>query len=668
MAERYDGDKDKRDKDKNGGSDHQRPLNAAELMELLRAMLTESRDQTQYLSRFGEGRELDACFLDKICHIICLLANETHAQRQQLTVIGEAINSLLELTRAVHPEQAQQLERLAQLRAEMERCCPPKHEKPALICDDKECDCRGGIDTGKGHSVKSRGRAKRIDGGDARHHEWVIEPHTLNDNEDLPPLPQGRIVGQLLPAAATPHVLDFRSGPGPSGGGAQEPVTFRTFTNGSFTEVVWPPDMSGAKNGDVVLMSANLWLRLSLDGGHTFTDLDFTKVFAKETNYNGWNGDQVILYLPPIDCFALYVQSNVGTGTNFGKSVVKVAIASTADLKTYKGAKAAWRRQWHFTSDTFGLGAQWLDFPDMSCGSDYLYLNTNVFARTAKSDGTTSDKFGGKLFWELPLKDLAAGKDLSFLFGFITDKYTFGSPTQNITDENYWAAHVSNSKMRIYNSKGSESDFHWRDVEINNWPLTTAKTPGGAPDIISAAPDSGDWLSEDHRIIGATKVGSQLWFAWTAAAGNGGAGGFNFPQPHIQIAKFDVAQDYKKVDQTQVWNPDFTFAYASLATNSDNEVGISLAWGGGSAYGSHAVGILGDFVVWFGEASDMTSAYLNPTRFGDYLHCRLAYPDTRFFSGFGYAVKKVPPPTGGESPDYLYVEFGRETLPAPGLH
>ncbi|HVI87560.1 MAG TPA: hypothetical protein VM659_04610 [Dongiaceae bacterium] len=660
-------DKDGDDKECQDGN-HQSRLNAEELMEMLRRLLEESRSQTQYLADIKATRDMDACFLDKICHIICLLANETHAQRQQLAELNAAVASLLDLTRAVHPEQALQLEKLAQLRAEMERCCPPKQPQPHLICHDKDCDCRGGIDTGKGHSVKSRSVAKRIDGGDERHHEWEIEPHTLNDNEDLPVVPQGRIVGQIIPAKPTPDVLNFRNGPGPSGGGTQQPVTFRTFTNGSFTEVVWPPDMSGAKNGDVVLMSGNLWLRLSLDGGQTFTDLDFTKVFAKETNYNGWNGDQVIIYVPQIDCFVLYVQSNVGTGTNFSKSVVKVAIANTADIKTYKGAKAAWRRQWHFTSDTFGIGAQWLDFPDMSFGVDYLYLNTNVFARANLPGGKTSDTFGGKLFWELPLKDMQAGKDLSFQFALITDNYTYGSPCQNISDENYWAAHVSNSKMRIYNSKGSASDFQWRDIEISNWPQTKSKTPSGGPDIISAAPDSTDWLSEDHRIIGATKVGTQLWFAWTAASGNGGAGGFNFPQAHIQIAKFDVAQDYKKIDQTQVWNPNYTFAYASLATNSNNEVGISLAWGGGSAYGSHAVGILSDFVVWFGEASDMTSAYLSPTRFGDYLHCRLAYPDTRFFSGFGYAVKKVPPPTGGETPDYLYVEFGREPVPPSPLH
>lgn len=47
-------------------------------------------------------------------------------------------------------------------------------------------------------------------------------------------------------------------------------------------------------------------------------------------------------------------------------------------------------------------------------------------------------------------------------------------------------------------------------------------------------------------------------------------------------------------------NADNVYAYPSLITNSDNEVGISLAWGGGKFYGNHAAGILSDFVVWYG--------------------------------------------------------------------
>ena len=211
-----------------------------------------------------------------------------------------------------------------------------------------------------------------------------------------------------------------------------------------------------------------------------------------------------------------------------------------------------------------------------------------------------------------------------------------------------------------------------------NWPLALDKDGNPNDDVSAKAPDSKDWISEDHRIIGATRVGTQLWFAWTAASGDGGYGGFKFPFPHVQIVKFDIAQDFKRVDQMQVWNADHAYAYPCLTTNSDNEVGISLAWGGGaSLFGSHAVGILGDFVVWYGAASDVTVLRTNvdkargkpflESRFGDYLHVRLAHPDTRYFSAFGYAVKKdasVAAPEVGKF-EYSYIEFGREKFALP---
>jgi hypothetical protein len=634
---------------------------------LLQELLEQARMQTRHLREIRDGVELDTCLLDKVARIACMTANESHANRQMLGGIRDSLNSLLELYQSVHPEQALQLDKITKLRNELHQCCQA-HEPPVdLICKYEPCEPHRGFKRGDGYSAKSRGFVKPVQVCE-EHEPWDIRARTLNEEDEaLPQVLQGPLVGQLVPVAPTPMVLDFRSGGAAAPSGGQEPVTFRTFSQGGISKGVWPPDMSGAKGGDVVVMSGNLWLKLSVDSGATFTDVPFNDVFAADNTYGGWAGDQVIHYVPQIDCFVLYVQSSVGAkgGANASKSVVKVALASPADLKKFKGGKAAWRRQWDFTSDDFGLSA-WLDFPDVSYGDSFLYINTNAFTRSFDSAGKSSDAFAGKLFFELPLKELRAGTGFSFYYGLCTDALVYGSPTQGIGDENYWAAHVNNSKMRIYSSKGSDANFYWRERDLGgNWPMAAVDT-NNLTDIISAAPDSGDWISEDHRIIGATRVNNQLWFAWTAAAGDGGAGGFKFAQAHIQIAKFDLAQDYKFMGQSQVWNADFAFAYPSLTTNSNNEVGISLAWGGGKNFGSHAVGILGDFVVWFGEASDRTSTYLSPTRFGDYLHVRLAHPDTRFFSAFGYAVRNdstVAPP---ERADYLYVEFGREAIaPSP---
>jgi hypothetical protein len=655
--------------DHNNDSGRQEPEERPDALELQQQLLAELREQTRHLAALRAGAEIDSCLLEQIGRIVCMTANETHRNGQLLEGMAESLAALLAMYRGAHPDQALQLERLAKLEAELRRCCP-EAAAPELICRFEPCEPHGGFRPGDGYSVKSRGIARPLDVGERPHEPWVIRPHEMHEEEFLPAVPRGPLVGPLVPVAATARPLDFRSGGGPApGGGAQEPVTFRTFTESGVSTGIWPPDMSGAKAGDVVVMSGNLWLKLSMDGGKTFTDVDFTKVFAAETTYGGWAGDQVIHYVPQIDCFVLYVQSRAGAkgSANQSKNVVKVALASPADLKTHTGGKAAWRRQWHFTSDDFGITA-WMDFPDLSYGDAFLYINTNTYTRTFNSAGKEQNAFAGKLFFELPLKELQAGSGFSYYYAMLTESLSYGSPMQNIRDENYWAAHVNNSTMRIYSSKGNDPNYYWRERKLKaNWPLAK-NDANGVPDIVSSAPDSGDWISTEHRIIGATKVVNQLWFAWTAANGKSDAGGFEFPKPHVQIAKFDLTQDYACVDQMQVWNPDVAYTYPSLTTNSNNEVGISLAWGGGTAFGSHAVGILGDFVVWFGDASDMTSTRTSPTRFGDYLHVRLAHPDTRFFSAFGYAVNKTSATPPAEDDRYIYVEFGREAIAPPPLH
>ncbi|GAA1970202.1 hypothetical protein [Microbacterium deminutum] len=616
------------------------------------------------------------CLIESIAKETCRTSRAVRRHGAQVDRIAAAIEQLVELQRSANPAAALELDRLAQLRAKLEDCCGSA-DSGADESEECNCLCHEGAGDGFSHdgsedgwSVKSRATVSLVDVPE-RHRPWkpVDRPHH-EDDESLVPIGYGSHFGRLEPTHQTPAPVNFRSGQGPVPG-SQGPVVFGKFTE-DLIAGTWPPDCSGAKAGDVVLASGNLWLKLSVDGGVSFTTLDWTALFDEDEVYGGWAGDQVIIYVPSIDCFVLYVQSyKTKTSPRTNENVVKIALASPSDLKTYKGGKPAWWRQWDFTPDTFGLAGAWMDFPDLSYGSKHLHVNTNVFAGKQ-----------GKLFFELPLADMAAGRGLSFLYAFIdtSTRPIIGSPTQNIAgDLNHWAQHIDNSTMRIYRSDANEDRYSWRDRKIANWPLIS----GG--NIVEAAKDWTDWISEDHRIIGAARQGNILWFAWAAGQGTGRTDGkgFSFTRAHIQIAKFDTSQNFKLVEQTQVWNADYAFAYPSLTTNSDDEVGISLAWGGPTSYGSHAVGILGDFVVWFGDASDLTSLrqqqddtgkpLTNPdgtplmySRFGDYVHVRLAHPNARWFSGFGYAANKDA--SGSETLDSIYVEFGRELPFRPDLH
>jgi hypothetical protein len=188
-----------------------------ESLSLLRELIEQVRLQTAHLVAMRAGNELDVCLLDKIGRIVCNLANETHAQTVQLRTLTDAFQSLLELYRAVHPDHALQLERIEQVRAELRKCCPPSAPKPEPICIYEPCAPHGGFQPGEGYSVKSRGSVKPVPFDERPHEPWQIKPHGMHDDEILPQVPRGPLVGPLVPGFAMQRPLDFRVGPGPGG-------------------------------------------------------------------------------------------------------------------------------------------------------------------------------------------------------------------------------------------------------------------------------------------------------------------------------------------------------------------------------------------------------------------------------------------------------------------
>src|ERR1700674_2477897 len=106
------------------------------------------------------------------------------------------------------------------------------------------------------------------------------------------------------------------------------------------------------------------------------------------------------------------------------------------------------------------------------------------------------------------------------------------------------------------------------------------------------SPATVDWLfrNADDAIVGATRSGDKVWFAWNSGPHD------NFPQPYIEMVEFNKSADFAKVKQVQIWNPAFAFGLPSLATNAcTQEIGLSLDYGGGGVYyPNHAVGFWGD--------------------------------------------------------------------------
>ena len=652
-----------------------------QLKDLLKQLIERADFQSRILNAILKQIELSVCILDKIASQSCTTLNEIHFQASVQKILKESVTELLEIYKTFNPEATLKYQQLEKIRIQMLKCCP-EEKPPTPICTYEPCKAdNSGVS--EGYLIKSKAFATPVPFDEKPHHPYKMEFILDEEGDDEIKVPTGLFTGHIKPSPQTPHVLDFKDGSFVPGGGL-DPVVFRTFTNPGVDNKGWyPPDMSGATAGDVVIMSGNNFVVISMDRGKTFIDIDESTIFAQDKVYGGWGTDRVIHYVPAIDCFVWFKQSYPGTGGTSNvngkntENVLKIALASPADIKKFKGGQGAWRRQWDFDSKGFGLNNFWLDYPGISFGDGFLYFGINVF----QGIGGTSN-LSGHLMFELPLTPLQKGEGFNYQFGFFADTANmYGTPTQNIGNENYWAGHIGNDKIRVFSSKGADNDYSWRDSTVNNWPNNT---------ISSATPDSAkvsNWISVDKRITAATKVNNLIWFAWTASSGDGGHGGVQFPHPHIQIAKVDINQNFKVIEQSQIWNSEHAFAYPSFTTSDHDEVGVSLAWGGGGKYyGNHAVGIMNDFVVWFSEASTITlmrqinatdsagNPILNPdntnikittSRWGDYVHLRLAYPETRVFGAFGYAVLKDATTGTGDKIDPFYIEFGRNTVINP---
>jgi hypothetical protein len=401
--------------------------------------------------------------------------------------------------------------------------------------------------------------------------------------------------------------------------------------NGNVSNTAEPS--GGSTGGGVVFATANWVAAFSTDGGNTFTQLDPTTIFPNDAV--GFCCDQVVQYVPSIDRFIWFLQ-----GAGF-----RLAAASPADIINSSGT--AWT-YWNLTQAIFGQ-CTGFDYPDLSVGNNSLYLSGD-----AASAGNCN---GGFQVARTSLAGLQAGATITIEF---TDPangpMAWGSHLmQDTGDEIFWAGHNSSSQMRVFSLAESSSTYFWRDIGISSW-------ANNAP--TSTTPDGQDWLAKNFNgpggnsfprngVIGATRSGNQLWFAWTAGTDR------NFQQPHVELVTFDRGNNFRLIQQLQIWNNSYAFAYPALATDAcTGEVDLSLEYGGNGNYENHVVGFWGDFVVYI-----TTGSNVGTTRYGDYVtlrqHPATATKPGNLFSAFGYGLNSVPPPGAGTQTDIRYVLFGR---------
>ncbi|MEX3969733.1 hypothetical protein [Paraburkholderia caribensis] len=405
---------------------------------------------------------------------------------------------------------------------------------------------------------------------------------------------------------------------GPRGG--DDPVVFVTYTpqeRPKDTSIVsyYPPDPSGDDSEPgVILQTGNDYIRYSNDNVLTFEMLANTDVIDGSFA-GGEHGDQVMLFVPAIRCFVWYLQYYADPTSKDG--AFRIAFAKLSDLAGK--VKDVWS-VYDFHSSDFGLPGIDFDYPDIAATDSFLYASTGAVGK-------------GRIFVRFPLKDFAAGSvkgeytpPLSIDSKNVdTDSLRYAHFCQGAGDRGIWAGHVDNSKLRIYEWPDSGS-LSTHDVSTVTWPNPNPT------DYSSVCKNAVDWLKEggDAEVSALVRRSDELWLAWAASRGAATPTSFKYPQPHVRVATVRMS-DWTETAEMQVWNPDYAFAYPDLNVNHRGDVAIAVAFGGPNNFADAAFGILGDYVVWYQNASDTALP-----RWGDYVTVRPCRRNANWFAGFGY--------------------------------
>ena len=358
-------------------------------------------------------------------------------------------------------------------------------------------------------------------------------------------------------------------------------------------------------------------MALSTNGGVNFNSINPSTIFPQDDG--GFCCDQVVHYIPKYDIFVWLLQYRRHPVDTL-KNRIRIAAQKTSEVISSNGTSWTY---WDFPSDVFSAKGT-LDYSDLGWGDESLWW--------------AIQNADGRVVSRIPLKELAAKITVHYAFTAGTDAL-WSHVTQNATNTVYWAGHVSNSEMRVYDMRDGDGYYSWHSVTVNSWPngTNTSKCPGGD-----------DWLLpfEDwkHYVFGNTLQRGKVWFSWEAAPGGG------FPQSHVQLVKINPAT-WTKEEQVQIWNPDFAFMDAYLSTNNEQAIGMEVAFGGGIYYPSSAVGIWGDFVVYYPRLSTRCVG-----RWGDYNHSRRYTANGADWIAGGYTNESN---ASGNIVIPHYIRFGR---------
>ena len=391
-------------------------------------------------------------------------------------------------------------------------------------------------------------------------------------------------------------------------------------TSGQTSTVCEP---SVANNGDQILATGNWYASRSLDRGATWDHISPFSYFPSADG--GFCCDQTVIYEHSRDITIWLLQYIEASGTN----TLRVAVKRGATL-----GNNAWH--WYdFKPEQVNSDwdDEWFDYNHAALSHNFLYVGTNAFS-------ASGDSFTRSVVMRLPLNELARGQGFSYSY-FATSQNGSLRCTQGAERTMYFASHNNLAQIRMWAWPENSNRLSVYNIDVAQW-------AGGN---YTGNPAGKDWLSRtDPRITGGWVGKGQIGFMWTANAKDGR------PAPHIRVVRIDEGSK-NLVDQPDIWNPDFAFAYPDVSPNDRGEIGVSMLVGGGRFNLSHVVGMRSDDDGrWRLAGSAFGTDMPRRGTAGDYTTVRRNSPGGLTWQAAGYSLQGGPEQSDVEP---RIVHFGR---------
>lgn len=343
--------------------------------------------------------------------------------------------------------------------------------------------------------------------------------------------------------------------------------SLKNFLPSGAARVVDEPSVSN--DGDAVFFTGNHFAALSLDSGLTFSYVSPYTTFPASDG--GFCCDQSTIYDPSADITVWVLMYYHNTS---GNNIQRLAVShGRARL-----AAGSWH-YWDFSAQTLGLpSGDFLDYPQLSLGSNFLYLTSNAYNSFTGSYVTPT-------LLRFPLSVLAIGGTLSFDYYQPPVVHTV-TPVSGATTTMYFASHLTTSSLRIFSWPEGSTSVTWSDVGHSTY-VSMASGAGTCP-----SPDGFDMCRrDDSRVKTGWLSAGILGFMWDARQGTGGLG--SFPYPYVHVVRISISP-VSLIDQPIIWSSTTAYVYPNVAVDGVGNLGLTVAFGGGSYFPSSAVAVQDD--------------------------------------------------------------------------